>query len=72
MTGLVLNMTGFVLYMTGIVKNMTESDDYESNGMAYMTVWTVSRTKIVFILISSRKKHLSNIFSTTLYSFGKV
>ena len=61
MTGFVLNMTGFDLKITELVtdKNMTwvvldmtgcddddDDDDDESNGMAFMTVWTVSCSKI--------------------------
>ena len=42
MTGFVFNMTGFVLNMTVFIQNMTGFDYDESNGMAYMTVSTVS------------------------------
>ena len=46
MTQVVLNMTGFLLNITESFLNMTDfhdDDHYESNGIVYVTVLTVSR-----------------------------
>ena len=45
MTGLVLKITVFLLNIAGLVLNMIgskDANDYESNGMAYMTVYGLS------------------------------